>query len=542
MSKPVTSIKIFSITDKGLEREHNEDYHLFCGDISKDEWSFFENKIVFNLGSLGSLLVLADGMGGMNAGEVASKLAVEEVQEYFRLNVSKLQQIEISKIEKFLMDSIKHANTKLINHQKRNPETEGMGTTMVVVWILENQLYLAWCGDSRCYISNQKSGLQQISRDHSHVQELIDRGKLTKEQAFYHPDSNIVTQSLGDIKHPPKSDFKKQELFQDDRVILCSDGLNSMLQDNQILKVIQENPKISDCGQALINAANQAGGHDNTTIIICDVSNMAVNGAAIKKKNKVNSLVVAAIFLFLIVFGYIIGTKHNAIKNMFYSNSSQVIKKDTLKGKNDTDSITKSQSYHQVVSKPEDSGKKQDTLEIVKIKLDKMLEELSEAKKGLTPVTFGSFEIAVLDARKQIMSDNICTMIERILQMEALAKSVNEIKKLLQDLKDIKKKKCKENAISSEPTLQKKINDTLLQISQFNNNLAGVKNTKTSKFGYIDNKNMLVIPCIYLDIKSFKEYPDKKVKAEVEKIENKTIKWIYIDKSGKKISDCNDCK
>ena len=303
MSKSKTIIKISAKTDKGMVRDHNEDDHIFCPDLKSNQWKFFENTESFQLDKYGSLIVVADGMGGMNAGEVASRLAKEGIQEYFSANLKEDVLQAESKIKSFMKNAILSANEKIVKKQKEDKETEGMGTTLIMAWIYCNKVYISWSGDSRCYRYNPASGLQSLSKDHSYVQELIDAGKITEEQAFYHPDSNIVSQSLGDEKHKPKPDFRSYDLNEGDRILLCSDGLNAMLQDVQIRKIFENNPEITACVDTLINETNEAGGHDNTTIIIAEVEK--VGGAAIPAKNFKTYFIYAGIFIFAFLAAFL---------------------------------------------------------------------------------------------------------------------------------------------------------------------------------------------------------------------------------------------
>ena len=303
MSKSKTIIKISAKTDKGMVRDHNEDDHIFCPDLKSNQWKFFENTESFQLDKFGSLIVVADGMGGMNAGEVASRLAKEGIQEYFSANLKEDILQNESKIKSFMKNAILSANEKIVKEQKEDKETEGMGTTLIMAWIYCNKVYISWSGDSRCYRYNPASGLQALSKDHSYVQELIDAGKITEEQAFYHPDSNIVSQSLGDEKHKPKPDFKSYDLNEGDKILLCSDGLNAMLQDVQIRKIFENNPEITSCVDTLISETNEAGGHDNTTIIIAEVEK--VGGAAIPAKNFKTYFIYAGIFIIAFVTAFL---------------------------------------------------------------------------------------------------------------------------------------------------------------------------------------------------------------------------------------------
>ncbi len=266
----LTKLDIYSLTDRGREREHNEDYHSFCASLSDAprQWSFYSRELKDSTGSMGALLILADGMGGTNAGEVASKMAVEGIQQYFD-TINEPPSSE--KVGDILRSAIVSSNHELIRHQKSHPETRNMGTTLVLGWVLGNKLYLSWVGDSRAYCYHLDTGLFQLSKDHSMVQEMVDRGELTPEQAFYHPQSNIITQSMGEEKRMPVPGFVEYNIQHGDRILLCSDGLNGMIQDFEIEGILNSINDIETCGKQLIASANDAGGSDNITIILCDV-------------------------------------------------------------------------------------------------------------------------------------------------------------------------------------------------------------------------------------------------------------------------------
>lgn len=267
-----TQLHISSATDKGLERGHNEDYHIFCSDLAHPEWSFFASQEIKKLGKKGSVFIIADGMGGTNAGEVASRIAIEECSKYLE-EISKAK-ISSEGLGNFMEKAIRKANEAILSHQKTDPQTKGMGTTIVIGWILENELHVSWVGDSRCYRYNLKDGLSLLTKDHSYVQELVDKGTLTTEQAFFHPESNIITQSLGNEKKLPKPGFISYGLQKGDKLIFCTDGLNGMLQDAEIEAILSESKTQESCLKNLIDAANKAGGHDNITVILCDIKDV----------------------------------------------------------------------------------------------------------------------------------------------------------------------------------------------------------------------------------------------------------------------------
>jgi len=287
MSK--TKLQIVALTDRGMEREHNEDYHGYIGDLNEGKSEFLNSKTVDSLSERGSLLIVADGMGGTNAGEVASKIAVESTRDFILSKASALKSVTQSEAKNILFDAVKKAQNEIVQHQKNVPNTNGMGTTLVLTWIVKNQAYIVWVGDSRCYGFNPKDGLYQLSKDHSYVQELVDAGKITEEQAFYHPQNNIITQSLGDQKRPPSPGFNTYNLQVDDTILICSDGLNGMVNDSKIEMLLKSTTNIELCAKILIDEANAAGGHDNITILMAYAENVDSPLPPVKHKKTNNS-------------------------------------------------------------------------------------------------------------------------------------------------------------------------------------------------------------------------------------------------------------
>ena len=246
-------------TDVGLVRDNNEDNFQVAADLVSGTMRWVNNEVC-SLGEKGALLVVADGMGGMNAGEVASGLAIETVKEYFApQNITAEVMKNRFSIEKFMNSAIIAADERIKQEGKEHPESRGMGTTIVIAWILEGKLYVSWCGDSRAYIYNPQAGLHQITKDHSYVQSLVDKGAISREDAFDFPDSNIITRSLGDSgnKAKPESLFKPYELCDQDIVLLCTDGLCGMIRDNEIeheqelTEDLEDSGKVGGCQEVL---------------------------------------------------------------------------------------------------------------------------------------------------------------------------------------------------------------------------------------------------------------------------------------------------
>lgn len=259
-------------------RPNNEDNYQVDENLTDDRWGFTADKEI-SLGEKGALLVVCDGMGGMNAGEVASAIAVATIKEWFDKDklTEKILESDTS-TQKYIVDAIQAADAAIKQDGKDNPEHEGMGSTIVLAWLLDKKVYVGWCGDSRAYRYNPKTGLVRLSHDHSYVQELVDAGKLTEELAFDHPNNNIITRSLGDPRGKAQPDTKVYDLCNEDIILLCSDGLCGCLRDNEIEEVIkQHQTSMQECRDALWDADEAAGWHDNVTVALAQI----ISGGAI---------------------------------------------------------------------------------------------------------------------------------------------------------------------------------------------------------------------------------------------------------------------
>ena len=228
---------------------------------------------VFPLERNGSLLVVADGMGGMNAGEVASAIAIETIANVFKSETIGKMDLSDSGIKKFMVNAIRQADMAIKKEALADPSKEGMGTTVVMLWIFEDNAYYAWCGDSRLYRYHD-GRLFQLSHDHSYVCEVL---KLSEAEAFDHPDNNIITRSLGnptDVAHPDVCG--PLQYAQDDLFLLCSDGLCGVLRNAEIEMAMQyaveNNDKLNIGNLNLWEVAENNGWHDNVTTLLCYVA------------------------------------------------------------------------------------------------------------------------------------------------------------------------------------------------------------------------------------------------------------------------------
>ncbi|CAN5329184.1 hypothetical protein BH09BAC1_BH09BAC1_04630 [soil metagenome] len=261
-------VEIFGSTDVGQVRDHNEDNFVLCKDLASQDWTYKRDE-QFDLGPLGSVLFVADGMGGTNAGEVASEIAQATVDEEFK-KISAIP-ADDQAIMNLVKKVIVKAHQNIVQRTHEDPTTAGMGTTAVLCWVVNDKAYVAWAGDSRMYLYRDNAEFTPITDDHSLVWELVKSGQLTPEDARTHENSNIITQSLGDDSRPPKPDAKMVQLHTGDRVMLCSDGLSGMISDNKLAGILSGRLNTAETCRELIQEANNAGGTDNITVLLLDV-------------------------------------------------------------------------------------------------------------------------------------------------------------------------------------------------------------------------------------------------------------------------------
>ena len=234
-------MKIAKRTDKGLVRANNEDYLYANSELN--------------------LFILCDGMGGHLAGETASKTAVLEISEYFKdLKIESSEEIE-----KAMIEAIEKANSKILKLSSENEKYSGMGTTLSLGLIYEDNLYYANIGDSRIY-EMDKEGLRLLTRDDTYVNYLLDMGEISEEEAKNHPNKNVLTQALG-----TESKLKKKNVFvsptKDKIFLMTSDGLTNMVTNNKIEEILK-NKDLEAAADELLKEALDNGGVDNITFII----------------------------------------------------------------------------------------------------------------------------------------------------------------------------------------------------------------------------------------------------------------------------------
>lgn len=239
-------VEVFGLSDVGCIRELNEDCYCICGFGDNSERGF---------------CILADGMGGHNAGEVASQNAVKLIAE----EMNRLLESGEKEIPGQLSRAVSAANTGVYTMASENPIHRGMGTTVVTAFIDDGTAYVANVGDSRAYAVRDDE-IVQITTDHSVVSELVMRGTITKEEARLHPQKNIITRAVGTDKSV-RTDIFEYNYSPGDVMIICSDGLSTMLDDSRILEIIKIKKTSEDTVNSLIAAAKDEGGLDNITVI-----------------------------------------------------------------------------------------------------------------------------------------------------------------------------------------------------------------------------------------------------------------------------------
>ncbi|MGN0369671.1 MAG: Stp1/IreP family PP2C-type Ser/Thr phosphatase [Butyrivibrio sp.] len=238
-------MKAYALTDVGKSRSVNQDY-VFCSDSP--------------VGILPNLYIVADGMGGHRAGDLASKYAVETFVEQIR-NAKGDNPITI------ISDAIKYTNSGLINLAASSEDYTGMGTTFVAATIFDNSMYVANIGDSRLYVLSDE--IRQITRDHSLVEEMVTNGTIGREEARTHEKKNVITRAIGGAA-TVMADFFEVELGNNNVIIMCSDGLSNMIEDRDIAAVAGSDDTVEAKAVKLVEMANDHGGRDNISVIIIE--------------------------------------------------------------------------------------------------------------------------------------------------------------------------------------------------------------------------------------------------------------------------------
>ncbi len=258
-------IKLFARTDVGQVREHNEDNFLVA-DLTRRQRGLAEANRTTTIGKHGALFAVCDGMGGAAAGEVASQLAVDILFERMTEGLDDGAAMARDEIARRLVRAVESAGLRIFQEAKVDRTRRGMGTTVTAAALVDDHLFLAQVGDSRGYILRDGT-LVQVTRDQSLVNQLIEAGQLTEEEAETFEHNNIILQALG-TSDTVQVDLTFVELRRGDILLLCSDGLSGMVRFDDIREILKTGPEPIDVCKALTERANQAGGHDNITVIV----------------------------------------------------------------------------------------------------------------------------------------------------------------------------------------------------------------------------------------------------------------------------------
>lgn len=235
----------YATTDKGKTREINQDY-IFCSTES--------------VGLLPNLYIVADGMGGYNAGDFASRCCVESFVEQVKKN-------EQPTVISTMTDALNAANANVLKHAKENEEFSGMGTTFVAATVYEDRTYVMNVGDSRMYLVGDE--MRQITVDHSYVEEMVRKGEIQRKDARIHPKKNVITRAVG-VEEAVDADFYEIETSKEDMfLLLCTDGLTNMVEDEEIRHIVTKYGNApQEALQRLVKRANECGGKDNISAIL----------------------------------------------------------------------------------------------------------------------------------------------------------------------------------------------------------------------------------------------------------------------------------
>jgi serine/threonine protein phosphatase PrpC len=269
---PVRTVRAFGLTDLGRVRSVNED-HFLVADLSRTlrirQTSLPRAPTQQGRGR-GHVLLVADGMGGHAAGEVASALTVDTVEGYvleLLRRFSNLQASDEYGVIADLREAVRQADARIVEESTENPDLAGMGTTLTLAFASGDRLFVLHAGDSRCYLL-RGGCLERLTEDHTLVAEMVGRGEISAEQARRHPRRNVVTNALGGGHAGVWVDVRRENLEPGDVLLLCSDGLSDMLVDEEIAAVLAAEGEPESACERLVAAANEAGGRDNITAVV----------------------------------------------------------------------------------------------------------------------------------------------------------------------------------------------------------------------------------------------------------------------------------
>jgi protein phosphatase len=276
MTKGSVRVSVFGKTDLGRTRDHNEDTYLVA-DLSTGVVVSSASPAEHVVGSRGSLFMVADGMGGAAAGELASSMAAQAIFEY--LNSTWRTDVDSSG-DRFafrLREAVEKANAEIHAYAQEHSDVRGMGTTLTAAAAFGSTLYLAQIGDSRAYLIRDGRAFQ-LTKDQSLTQRLVDAGELTEEEAETNVRRNIILQALGPDPRV-RVVLSTEELRREDVLVVCSDGLSGPVRKDEIADLVAREPDLARVGSALIDLANERGGPDNITVVAVRFSGNGLRSA-----------------------------------------------------------------------------------------------------------------------------------------------------------------------------------------------------------------------------------------------------------------------
>ncbi|HLO57296.1 MAG TPA: protein phosphatase 2C domain-containing protein [Bacteroidales bacterium] len=440
-------ISVYGETNVGRQRDHNEDsFGIFC---HCNTTGFELNDQQIELAQQEAILfMVADGMGGANAGEIASSIAVQKVGSRFKTHKDALK--DTGQIQKFLFSVIADAHSAILKKARNDESLKGMGTTIILGYITGHSLYLAWAGDSRIYHFNTSWGvsLRPFSDDHSLVWSKVRKGEMTPEEARNSSESNLILNAVGDPLQKPAPDFKSVILQTGDRLVMCSDGMNSMLSDSGIQQLIEFSSSTKETCKSLIKAACNAGGRDNVTVIVVDILDAPKpTKEVVTRKQKNRRRIWPFFVILLLVMLVYAGTRYNIeIRNfitekvkpfltqLIHPGSSLLPVNDSLSATVNTDNIVAGFDRS-----PKDTNRIKTDLEFEFYRIRHLTDQLEtymseHEEAGISPADQASFDklFVRLDSLRNLVANVADTSGNGILSLNKPGKAL----KMLEPLKN----------------------------------------------------------------------------------------------------------
>ena len=269
------AVSSFGLSDRGQKRESNEDCFAIA-ELARTLRIQHTNLPQSTTGvsfHRGYVLLIADGVGGGKAGEIASGLSVAIIEDFMLNTLRRLSNLQASQEQvalRDLQDALRQADSRIFEETATHPEWQGMGTTLTMAFVVNWRLFVAHAGDSRCYLYSSGK-LQQLTQDHTVPAELLRRGMISAEKAAGHPWRHVVTNILGGLRPGVDVELHRLDLHADDVLLVCSDGLTEMVSDERISALLQQENDPQKACECLVAEANQLGGRDNITVVVARI-------------------------------------------------------------------------------------------------------------------------------------------------------------------------------------------------------------------------------------------------------------------------------